>query len=264
MEKAKKRTVVITGASSGIGKCLKEMFEAAGDDVLGLSRTDCGSGFRECDVTDREAVRSCIDSIGMESGKIDILINNAGVGISGALELTRDEDYDTVIKTNLNGVFNVSRAAIKYMKRGSRIINISSVCALFALPFRSLYCAAKAAVEMLSYGLRMELKDSGIAVVAVCPGEIKSGFTKHRIKNFATVERYGDRIERATNAIDKKEDRRMELKTACKKIYRIATRKKGAMYIVGFKYKLLHFVSRFLPVGAMLSATGALMGGKGK
>ena len=257
-----KKIVVITGASSGIGKQLKAMFETAGDTVLGLSRTSCGEGWRECDVTDREAVRAAIDSIGMEYGKIDILVNNAGVGISGAIELTEDADYDAVMKTNIDGVFNVSRAAIKYMQKGARIINISSVCALFPLPFRSLYSAAKAAVNMLSYGLRMELKDSGITVVAICPGEIKSGFTKHRIKNFASCERYGDRIERAANSIDKKEDRRMDLKSACKKIYKVATKKRGAIYIVGFKYKLLNFVSRIVPASVILSATGSLMGGK--
>ena len=263
MAKSKeKRVVVITGASSGIGKELKSMFESCGDYVLGLSRTNCGEGWRECDVTDAERVRAAIDAIGQEYGRIDILINNAGVGISGALELTEDADYERVMKTNVDGVFNVSRAAVKYMKRGAKIVNISSVCALFSLPFRSLYCAAKAAVNMLSFGLRMELRSSGISVVAVCPGEIKTGFTKHRIKNLATSERYGDRIEKATKGIDKKEDRRMDCKAACKKIYKIATKKKGAMYIVGFKYKLLNFVSRLVPVGAMVSATGSLMGGK--
>lgn len=261
-KRKEKRVVVITGASSGIGRELKAMFEAAGDDVLGLSRTSCGEGWRECDVTDSERVRAAIDAIGREYGRIDILINNAGVGISGAIELTEDDDYEKVMKTNVDGVFNVSRAAIKYMKRGSKIVNISSVCALFSLPFRSLYCAAKAAVNMLSFGMRMELKSSGISVVAVCPGEIKTGFTKHRIKNFATSERYGDRIERATESIDRKEDKRMDCKDACKKIYRIATKKRGAMYIIGFKYKLLNFVSRLVPVGAMVSATGSLMGGK--
>ena len=261
-EKITNKTVVITGASSGLGRELKELFEKSGNTVLGLSRSDCGGGWRECDVTDYDSVRKCIDSIGMEFGRIDILINNAGVGSSGAVELTSDADYRKVMSTDVDGVFNVCRAAVKYMGRGSKIVNISSVCALFALPFRSLYCAAKAAVSMMSYGLRMELKDSGITVVTVCPGEIKTGFTKNRIKNFTTSERYGDRTERATNGIDAKESKRMDCKKACKKIYRIAVKKKGAMYIVGAKYRALNFVSRFLPVGALLNVTEKFLSGK--
>lgn len=261
-KKKEKKVVLITGASSGIGKGLKELFEKNGDTVVGLSRSDCGSGWRKCDVTDFEQVKFTVDAVGMEYGGIDILINNAGVGISGAVELTEDADYDRVMDTNVRGVFNVSRAAIKYMKEGGRIINISSTCALFALPFRSLYCAAKAAVNMISYGMRMELKDSGITVVSVCPGEIKTPFTKNRIKNFTTSERYGDRIERATNAIDSKQDKRMDVGVACRKIFRIATKKKGAMYIVGGKYRALNAVARFFSTSALLSATGSLLGGK--
>ena len=123
-EKITNKTVVITGASSGLGRELKELFEKSGNTVLGLSRSDCGGGWRECDVTDYDSVRKCIDSIGMEFGRIDILINNAGVGISGAVELTSDADYRKVMSTDVDGVFNVCRAAVKYMGRGSKIESV--------------------------------------------------------------------------------------------------------------------------------------------
>lgn len=259
MKEKEPKIVVITGASSGIGKGVKELFERDGDIVIGLSRSDCGGQWRKCDVTDFDEVRRTIDSVGMQYGRIDLIVNNAGIGISGALELTRSEDYEKIMRTDVDGVFNVCRAAIKYIPRGGKIVNISSVCALFALPYRSLYCAAKAAVNMISFGLRMELKSSGISVVAVCPGEIKTGFTAARIKNFATSERYGETVEKAAAYIDSKEDKRMSCDKASKKIYKIAKKKRGAMYIIGGKYRALNFLSKLLPTGAMLSATGGLM-----
>lgn len=257
-----KKIVVITGASSGIGKGLKELFLLQGHRVIGLSRTDCGEGFVKCDVTDRAAVFAAISEIGQKYGRIDLLINNAGVGISGAAELADYEDFRRVMQTNVDGTLNVSQAALAYMGRGGKIVNVSSVCALFALPFRTVYCAAKAAESMLSYGMRMELAHGGITVVTVCPGEIKTGFTANRIKNFKTNARYGDRIERAARRIDEKEEKRMDCAKACRKIFKIALKKKGARYIIGGKYKALDFISRFLPAGVFLSACSALMGGK--
>ncbi len=259
MKNKKPKIVVVTGASGGIGKAVKELFEKAGDTAVGLSRSDCGKEWIKCDVTNREEVDRAIDAVGKRFGRIDILINNAGIGISGALELTTDEDYKKVMATDVDGVFNVCRAAVKYIPRGGKIVNISSVCALFALPYRSLYCAAKAAVNMMSFGLRMELKQSGISVVTVCPGEIKTGFTAARIKNFETNARYGDSIERSARHIDEKEEKRMSCAKAAEKIYRIADRKKGAMYIVGAKYRALYFFSALVPKGSMLTATANLM-----
>lgn len=261
-EKRDRKVVVITGASSGLGAGLKKLYEEKGDIVIGLSRTDCGEGWKECDVTDSARVNQAIGEIGGEFKKIDVLINNAGVGVSGAMELTDDLSYQRVMRTNADGVFNVTRAALKFMERGGRIINISSTCALFPLPFRSLYCAAKAAVNMLSFGLRMELKDSGICVVAVCPGEIKTNFTANRLKNFDTNDRYGKRVEKAAAYIDSKEDKRMDCGKACRKIFKIAEKGKKAQYIIGGKYKALNFFRRFVSTDALLNATNSLMGGK--
>ena len=182
MKNKKPKIVVVTGASGGIGKAVKDLFEKAGDTAVGLSRSDCGKEWIKCDVTNREEVDRAIDAVGKRFGRIDILINNAGIGISGALELTTDEDYKKVMATDVDGVFNVCRAAVKYIPRGGKIVNISSVCALFALPYRSLYCAAKAAVNMMSFGLRMELKQSGISVDGVHGGENKEFRNKRPIR----------------------------------------------------------------------------------
>lgn len=261
-KKGQKRVIVISGASSGLGAGLKRLYEQQGDVVVGLSRTDCGGNWIACDVTDRERVRAAVEEIGAKYGRIDVLVNNAGVGVSGAVELTTDEEYESVMKTNVDGVFFLSRAALRFMERGGKIVNISSTCALFALPFRALYCAAKAAVSMLSYGMRMELKDSGIDVVTVCPGEIKTSFTQNRRKNFQTNARYGNRVERAAAYIDGKEDKRMDCEKACCKIKKIIDGKRGATYIVGGKYKALRFISRFVSQNALLRATDSLMGGR--
>ena len=180
-------------------------------------------------------------------------MNNAGYGVSGAIELIKKEDCDKIMDVNFNGVLYCSKAALPYMKKGSKIINISSACALFALPYRGLYCASKSAVTMLSYSLRMEVKRFGVEVCSVCPGDVKTNFTKNRVKIFDTNERYGTSIENSTKYIDSKEDKRMPVSVVTKKLIRLINKNKlPALQIIGAKYKLFYFFSKILPVNTFL------------
>ena len=118
---------------------------------------------------------------------------------------------------------------------------------------------------MLTNCMRMECKPLGIDVVAICPGDVKTNFTKNRVKSFATNQRYGERIKYATEGIDGRENKRMKPECVSKVIYSVANKRKTKpYYIVGAKYKFLNFVMRFLPVGVLLHFTEKYFGGHKK
>ena len=264
MRKTITRNVVITGGTSGIGKACKEYFESKGDNVIILARKNPEnlSNFYVCDVTDEQQVMQTFATIGAKYAYIDVLVNNAGFGVSGAIELVDEKSNKDMMDVNYFGVINCYKYALPFMKKGASVINISSVCAMFPLPFRGLYCASKAAVNMLTYSQRMECMPFGVKVSAVCPGDVKTNFTKNRVKNFDTNERYGDRIKNAAESIDSKEDKRMQPIVVAKAIYKVSKKRKPKPYIiVGTKYKILNFAMRFLPLNWLLHFTSKFFGG---
>ena len=255
--------IVITGTSSGIGKTLAENFRAEGHNVIGLSRHTENVEDIICDVSNISSIENAFQEISKRFESIDLLINNAGFGISGATELISNEDAHKIFETNFFGVLNCSRYALPLMKSGARIVNISSVCAMFPLPFRALYSASKASVNLLSSSMRMELAPAGIDITCICPGDTKTNFTKNREKNFETNERYENRIENATKKIDKNNDKRMSVKKVSKKIEKICLKRKTKpIYIIGAKYKFLNFLTKIFPYSLLVKATGKLYGGE--
>lgn len=234
-----KRRIVITGASSGIGLELKNLFEKKGDEVIDLSRT---SG---CDITDNNSLKLEFEKL--KDKEIDILINCAGFGLSGAVELADESEIRKLFDVNFFGLVNVTKHALPLMSKTGKIINISSTCALFPLPFRAYYCASKSAVNMITDGLRMELKNTKIQVASVCPGEVKTNFTKNRVKIFATNERYKNSIKVSTENIDKHEDKRMPVGVAAKKIIKFVERKKLKPQVIIGKQKILYALQKLLP-----------------
>ena len=107
---------------------------------------------------------------------------------------------------------------------------------------------------MLSYGLRMELKDSKIKVCCICPGDIKTNFSKNRDKSYATNKRYGDKIEKSAKQIEDREPKRMTLNYASKKIYKVCQKKNPKpMYIIGKSYKFLYFLQKIVPLKIILN-----------
>lgn len=257
------RIVIITGGTSGIGLGLKNLYEKAGDTVLTISTREGNEKHYSCSVSDEKKIKEVINSIGQKYGRIDVLINNAGFGMSGITELLPVEQIKSVCEVNYYGTLYCTQEAIKYMPRGSKIINISSAMALFPVPYRAIYGSIKSAVLTLSFALRMELKPLGIEVTAICPGDIKTNFTKNRIKKFETNERYGSRLEKATTKSDSREDKRMPAEICSSKIFKIITKKKcKPFYIIGGKYKLLYFMTRITPKSWLLNITEKLYGGE--
>ncbi len=257
------RVVVITGGTSGIGKACEGIFEYQKDKVYVLGRTEIDNkNYIKCDVTSEESVNNAFEKIFNTEKKIDILINSAGYGVSGAIELVEQGEAKKLFEVNFFGIINCYKAALKYMEKGGKILNISSVCGLFALPFRGLYCASKSAVNMISYSMAMECRDSGIKICAICPGDTKTNFTKNRVKVFTTNNRYKDKIANAATHIDNKEESRMSAESVARKIFNVANKKHlKPMVIIGTKYKFLYFASRIFPLKWLNGVTGKKFGG---
>jgi len=248
-----------------MGKELVGLFEAAGDTVIGLSRSNPENkpNHIKCDVSELSSIENAAEEITQKYGRVDLLINNAGLGISGATECLPDEDIRHVMDTDYLGALRLSRAMLRLMPPSGKIVNISSACALFPLPYRGVYCSAKAAVSMMSYTMRMELSRFGIKVITICPGDVKTDFTKNRLKYSATNEKYGDSPALSAESIDKNNDKRMDVKKTAKKIFKIAGRKKGTLYIIGAKYKVFYFIQRLLPTGAFNAIVNKIFNKKG-
>lgn len=257
------RIVVITGGTSGIGLGLKELFEKNGDTVITFSTRELDDvNHYSGSVSHEIKVRQVFNDIHERYGKIDMLINCAGIGMSAITEYAPLEDINNVMDVNFYGTLYCCRAALGYMDAGSRIVNISSAMALYPVPFRSIYGASKAAVLNLSMGLRMELLSAGIDVTAICPGDTKTNFTANRIKDYSSSERYGERLATATESSDARENKRMPVEKVAENIYKLINKKKTKpFYIVGGKYKFLYFLTRLTPKSMLINKTAKKLGG---
>lgn len=234
-----KRIIVITGASSGLGLGLLEKFEQQGDVVIDISKS--GRDF-QCDVSDSEKLKAVFDEIRRKYGKIDMLITCAGYGISGAIELLDEEPVKKQCDVNFFGTTNACKYAIPMMKDNGKFVIISSATALFPLPFKAYYCASKAAVDSFAQSLRMELSQTKLQVTSICPGDVKTNFSKNRVKIYDTNERYGKSIELSTKPTEKTEKRRMSPEYAVKKIFKICEKRHyKPRYIIGRQYKFFNF-----------------------
>lgn len=237
-----KRTIVITGASSGLGLGLRKIFESKGDVVIDISKD--GKEY-QVDVGDYTQLKAAFDDIYLNYGEIDMLITCAGYGISGAIELLKEEDTKKQFDVNFFGTANACKYAIPMMKKKSKIVCIASATAMFPLPFKAYYCASKAAVDSFAQSLRMELLQTKIQVTSVCPGDIKTNFTKNRVKDYETNERYGKSVELSTKPNGKTEKRRMSPEYAIKKLYKICEKRHfKPRYIIGRQYKFFNFANK--------------------
>jgi NAD(P)-dependent dehydrogenase (short-subunit alcohol dehydrogenase family) len=175
------RVVAVVGGASGIGAATAARFAAAGDRVVVLDRNEPAAGAlpagvdaRPLDVTDSAAVDAAIAAIVADHGRLDVLVNTAGViARAGTLE-TSDEDWRRNFAVNADGTFYTCRAAGRVMKAagGGAIVNIASMWGTIAGPGHAAYCASKGAVVQLTRAMALDLARDGVRVNAVCPGEV--------------------------------------------------------------------------------------------
>lgn len=253
--------VLITGASSGIGKSCAEYMAELGYKVYGTSRKvpenkleslDNGITMVRMDVCSDESVKAAIESIIRQEGEIGIVVNNAGMGIAGSVEDTAPQEVFMQMDTNFFGMHRVIRQVLPHMRKKGRglIINMSSVGALFPIPYQSMYVAAKAAVEGMTGSLRNELRPFGIKVAYVEPGDTKTGFTGSRImtKDSGEGSAYYEYCKRSIAVMEKDETNGPDPITVSKVVARVAGRKNPPVCVtVGLQYKVLVFLKRLMP-----------------
>jgi len=258
---------VITGGSSGIGLCTALEMKAKGYEVFDISRRREGAtgiNHISADVTDEKRINEAVSYIIDKVGRIDVLINNAGFGISGAVEFTETADARKQFDVNFFGMVNMNRAVIPFMRRagGGRIVNISSVAAPIAIPFQAYYSAAKAAINSYTMALINEVRPYGISVCAVQPGDICTGFTGAREKSYAGDEIYSGRISGSVAVMEHDEQNGMKPETAAHLIATVASAKKvRPVYTIGFKYRLFCALVKILPAGLVSYIVGRIYGG---
>jgi short-subunit dehydrogenase len=189
----KGKVTVVTGASSGIGEATARELAARGASVVlaaraadrleALRREISASGgvalTVETDVSDRSSVEAMLGRAVGEFGPLDVLVNNAGLGLSGKISEVRAEDVRYVFEVNTVGPLNCIQAALPHMGQGGRIINVSSVVGRRAIPKVGAYCATKSALDALSDALRVEIAGREITVTSVYPGTTRTSFREN-------------------------------------------------------------------------------------
>jgi NAD(P)-dependent dehydrogenase (short-subunit alcohol dehydrogenase family) len=173
----------VTGASGGIGEATARALHAAGYHVFGTYRRPpatklSGVEYLTCDVTSDESVQAAVGHVLAQTGRIDLLVNNAGVGLLGGAEESSLEQAKSLFEVNLFGLIRLTKAVLPTMRRqrAGRIVNLSSVMGLIPAPFMALYAASKHAVEGYSESLDHDIRGSGVRVVLVEPGYTRTSF----------------------------------------------------------------------------------------
>jgi short-subunit dehydrogenase len=182
-----KKVILITGGSSGIGKAIGEFLLHKEYIVYGTSRTVSSISHSkikliDLDVRNSDSIKACIAKIIELEGRIDVLINNAGVGITGPLEEIPLEEIKNNFETNVFGPIETMKAVLPQMRlqKSGLIINITSIAGYMGLPFRSVYSSSKGALELITESLRMETKSFGIYITNVAPGDFATDIASRR------------------------------------------------------------------------------------
>lgn len=257
-----KFVILVTGASSGIGKAIATLCSDKGYTVYGTSRKASGEkvGNNEnggsitmlpLDVTDDASCQSCVNEVLSREGRIDVLVNNAGFGIAGAVEDTSVDEMRSQLETNLFGVHRMSKLVLPVMRkqRSGRIVNISSVAGFLAIPYQAFYSVSKYGVEGYSRALDGEVKRFGIRVCLVQPGDTKTGFTGQRItvKNSNSAD-YADKFNASVKRMEHDEQNGTDPMHIARAVLKVITRKNPPVSVtVGAGYKLIKAVYKILP-----------------
>jgi len=249
------KIVLLTGASGGLGTAIARHLDKKKYKIYGTSRKDIQSDLfipLQMDLTDSNSIKNAIHYIIDKENKIDILINNAGIGITGSIEETKIEDVKKVFETNFFGMMALIQEVLPYMReqKSGTIINVSSIAGYTGLPFRGIYGATKSAVMRMTEALSAETKSLGIKVVDVAPGDFKTKIAEGRIytelkKNSPYYQDYKQNLK----MIDEEVDAGLEPDVLGEKINKILENPHPKLrYNIGiFMQKLTPFLVTCLP-----------------
>lgn len=208
------KVVLITGASSGIGKSIGEYLFHKGFTVYGTSRnpekiTNSIFPLIALDVRNKQSVQDAVEKVITISNRLDIVINNAGVGITGAVEEIPTEEIKNNFETNFFGPIEVIKAVLPQMRqqKSGLIINITSIAGYMGLPYRGIYSASKGALEILTESISMEVKSFGVNITNVAPGDFATNIAAGRyhaplFKDSAYEISYGNTLKMMNQHVD--------------------------------------------------------------
>jgi len=214
MSTLEKQVCLVTGCSTGIGRALaRELFQRGHRPFATARRVESlaelaaqGIDTLPLDVNDPTSVRAAIDAVMAKAGRIDVLVNNAGINCFGPILEVPLSQVREVFETNVLGLLCVMQAVFPHMadRRSGRIVNVGSVVGLLPTPFAAAYCSTKSAVHMLSDVVRMEVKPFGIDVVVVQPGGVKSSIADSASRDLERFRSDTSRYHRAYEGIRKR------------------------------------------------------------
>lgn len=251
------KVVLITGGSSGIGKSIGEFLLEKGFTVYGTSRSpenyqNSKIKLVRLDVSDGRSIDQAIKTIVDKHGRLDILINNAGAGITGPIEEIPDVEIQRNFETNFFGPIRVIKAVLPIMRlqNSGLIINITSIAGYMGLPYRGIYSASKGALELLTEAFRMELKDFNIKMTSVAPGDFATNIAAGRyhapiLQNSPYFKPYGDTLKLMDTHVDEGGDPQEMAKAVYSII--LTPDPKGHYKIGAFMQKFSIVLKRLLP-----------------
>ena len=252
-----KKVVLITGASSGIGKSIATFLSEKEFKVYGTSRNpkDINKFPFELialDVLDLDSINSAVNSIIKKEGRLDVLVNNAGMGITGPIEDTPTDKMKAVFDTNLFGAIDVMKAVLPQMRsqKSGTILNVTSIAGYMGLPFRGIYSASKGAFELITEATNMEVKEFGVNVVNIAPGDFATNIAAGRyhtpvFENSPYRKKYKENLD----LMDSHVDGGMDPIKMAKKVYDIINMKTPKIHykVGGFMEKFSIVLKRILP-----------------
>ena len=248
--------VFITGISSGFGLETARLLSQEGHTVYGTVRRSVEPlpqvHYLTIDVRDKKAVVEAVRQVVEKEGRIDVLVNNAGMGIGGPLEFATEEEIRLQMDTNFMGLVHCVDAVLPYMRKqgNGKIIAMSSIGGLMGLPFQGFYSASKFAVEGYCEALRLETKSFGIKVVVLRPGDFSTGFTGNRKKvaDEAALQVYPI-YKTAIEKVEHDENGGLKPVVLARKINQIIKKKnpRNGYVVASLEQKLSVFLKKILP-----------------
>jgi hypothetical protein len=253
-----KKIILISGISSGFGKETSILLAEKGHTVYGTVRRNTSSDtpvhYITMDLTDTASIRNAVSEVVEKEGRIDVLINNAGMHTGGPVETSPIENIRLQMDTNFLGLVQVTREVLPIMRRqgGGAIINFSSIGGLMGLPFQAYYSAGKFAIEGFSEALRMEVNQFNIKVILINPGDFHTSNSANRRNYLAPTgpdDPYNEQYNKTLKIIEQDEANGWQPEVLAKKIVKIIdTRNPRQRYIIGsFEQKLAVALKNLLP-----------------